>query len=105
MENEKKSDQRINLLFQMIGYLHTETVNLKRLNYLCLNELVNMKCEQQKQKQTQIEKLRLQAKRRRELRKNALNAKLVKTECTENGSCEFALISKPKQEPQRCPEH
>ena len=105
MENEKKYDQRINLVFQMIGYLHTETVNLKRLNYLCLNELVNMKCEQQKQKQTQIEKLRLQAKRRRELRKNALNAKLVKTECTENVSCEFALISKPKQEAQRCPEH
>ena len=105
MENEKKSDQRMNLLFQMIGYLHTETVNLKRLNYLCLNELVNMKCEQQKQKQTQNEKLRLQAKRRRELRKNALNAKLVKTEFTENGSCEFALISKPKQEAQRCPEH
>ena len=75
MENEKKSDQRINLLFQMIGYLHTETVNLKRLNYFCLNEIVNMKCEQQKQKQTQIEKLRLQAKRRRELRKNALKLK------------------------------
>ena len=77
MENEKKSDPRINLVFHILGYLHTETANLKRLNYFCLNELVNMKCEQQKQKQKQNEKLRLQAKRRREHQKNALKAKLV----------------------------